>query len=490
VGNNRDWKITSFDGTVIQAHWFPNAAASAAKPAPTLLMGPGWGSAGDVNVAAAGLLGAISIRTLLDHGYNVLTWDPRGFGQSTGNAEVDSPDFEAHDVQRLLDWVATQPEVQLDRPGDPRSGMVGASYGGGVQFVTAAADCRVDAIVPIIAWHSLTSSLFKAGIPKLGWANLLLTAAAGAHLDPVIKHAAAAANSGGTFPADDVKFFADRGPSDTVSSIHVPTLIIQGTVDGLFTLDEAVSNYALLKAAGTPVSMLWYCGGHGVCLTNAGDPGLLGATATNWLDRYVKRDTSAAALNGFEFVDQHGAAFTTGAYPAAAGNPVTAAGSGTLSLVATGGSGPSTATPTDKGLVSSISLGITPAKAANAVNVAIPAPAAQVVVVGAPKLTISYSGTASAGDRPTVVFAQLVDTASGLVLGNQITPIPVVLDGQPHTAAVDLELIAHTMAPGTALTLQLVATTVVYSQPRLGGKINFSAIGISLPVITGVTAVK
>ncbi len=40
-------------------------------------------------------------------------------------------------------------------PGDPRIGMVGASYGGGIQLVAAATDPRIDAIVPTIAWNTL-----------------------------------------------------------------------------------------------------------------------------------------------------------------------------------------------------------------------------------------------------------------------------------------------------------------------------------------------
>ena len=43
------------------------------------------------------------------------------------------------------------------------------------------------------------------------------------------------------------------------------------------------------------------------------------------------------------------------------------------------------------------------------------------------------SGHAPPGARPTRVFAQLVDDATGIVLGNQITPIQVVLDGRTHT---------------------------------------------------------
>ena len=53
-----------------------------------------------------------------------------------------------------------------------------------------------------------------------------------------------------------------------------------------------------------------------------------------------------------------------------------------------------------------------------------------------PKLTLTYSGTTPPGDRPTRVFAQLVDDAQDVVVGNQITPIAVQLDGSSHTIAV------------------------------------------------------
>ncbi|HEY4948647.1 MAG TPA: CocE/NonD family hydrolase, partial [Acidimicrobiales bacterium] len=142
VPSDRD--ITSFDGTLIRAHWFPVELAGG-KPAPTVLMGPGWSLSGDTDTQGSGVVGDVPIKDLRAHGYNVLTWDPRGFGRSGGSAEVDSPAYEGRDVSTLIDWVATQPGVQLDVPGDPRIGMVGGSYGGGIQLVTAAIDCRVDA---------------------------------------------------------------------------------------------------------------------------------------------------------------------------------------------------------------------------------------------------------------------------------------------------------------------------------------------------------
>ena len=489
VGNARDWDITSFDGTVIRAHWFPLAGASAATPAPTVLMGPGWGSAGDTNTSQVGMLGALSIKGLADQGYNVLTWDPRGFGASAGAAQIDSPEFEARDVQQLIDWVVTQPQVELDGTRDPRMGMVGASYGGGIQFVTAQRDCRIDAIVPIIAWHSLATSLFKANTPKLGWSTLLMLAAARGHLDPTITAAAKSAADNGTFPQQTADWFTARGPGDLVGKITVPTLIIQGTVDTLFTLDEAVTNYRLLQQAGTTVAMAWFCGGHGVCLTDQRNPTLVDSAALAWLARYVKHDTSAAKVPGFQFVDQHGTLYRTDAYPTADGTPVTGAGAGTLHLIATGGAGPSKAKSPNGDLVSVAALGITPAPADNAVSLKIAAPAGGALVVGAPQLHLEYTGTVPAGSRPSTVFAQLVDDRTGLVLGNQITPIAMTYDGAAHTVDVPLEMIAHDLAAGSSITLQLVATTVAYVQPRLGGDVRFSKVSISLPVVTTATKV-
>jgi ABC-2 type transport system ATP-binding protein len=489
LGNDRDWDIVSFDGTVIRAHWFPVADASADSPAPTVLMGPGWGSAGDVDVEGDGTAGTVSIGMLLDAGYNVLTWDPRGFGESGGEAQIDSPEFEGRDIQQLIDFVGSRSEAQLDVAGDPRLGMVGASYGGGAQFIAAGTDCRVDAIVPIIAWNSLDTSLFKGGVPKLGWANFLLLAAqfGGGTLDPTITRAAATANSTGTFTDADAQWFIERGPADVVDDIGAPTLIIQGTVDGLFTLDEAVANYTTLRTAGTEVAMLWYCGGHGICLTDEGDTELVAASALAWLDRHVRGDSTAAPVAGFAAVDQFGTVHTAVEWPAADTTPLVASGSGTLDLVETGGSGPATASGAGGfDITAGVILAITPGRATNAVEVVVPAPEAEAFVVGAPMLSLTYSGTVPAGDRPTAVFAQLVDDSTGIVLGNQVTPVPLVLDGTEHTLDIPLETVAHLLRPGSSLTLQLVATTVAYAQPQLGGSVTFSAISITLPVTTAL----
>ncbi len=63
AGSTTDWSVTSFDGTVIRAHWFPavpTAAYSASLDAalhpgthPTVLMGPGWSLPGDTDTDTA-----------------------------------------------------------------------------------------------------------------------------------------------------------------------------------------------------------------------------------------------------------------------------------------------------------------------------------------------------------------------------------------------------------------------------------------------------
>jgi ABC-2 type transport system ATP-binding protein len=484
AGVPSDFAVTSFDGTQIRAHWFPVDLPGGAK-APTVLMGPGWSLPGDTDTQGNGVLGDIPIKDLRAAGYNVLTWDPRGFGQSGGQAEVDSPQYEARDVSSLISWVATLPGVELDAPGNPRMGMVGGSYGGGIQLVTAAIDCRVDAIVPTIAWHSLITSLDKADTAKTGWSNILANLSTADHVDPIVKQAQAAGNATGLVTPAQKAWFTARGPASLMTRIHIPTLIVQGTVDTLFTLQEGVTNYQILKHDGVPTSMVWFCGGHGECLTPAGNQQLPVTASIAWLNRYVKRDRSVNTGPGFRFVDQNGTQHSAPTYPVPTGTPITASGHGTLSMVATGGSGPSTAKAPGQTLGSLVGP-ITPAVATNAVDVSVSFAGRSAVVLGAPRLQLTYHGTTPPGDRPNRVFAQLIDRSTGLVLGNQITPIQVVLDGQTHTLTVPLEMVAFSATPSSHLELQLVATTVAYAQPRLGGSVDFTQVHLSLPVASTI----
>src|SRR5262245_34362843 len=166
--------------------------------------------------------------------------------------------------------------------------------------------------------------------------------------------------------------------------------------------------------------MVWFCGGHGVCLTGSGPAGHIEADVVAWLKRYLAGDTSVDTGPRFEWLADDAKWRSGDDYPLPEGAPVVATGSGTLAL-----------NPADAVSGTPIAAG----RAANAVNVPVKA-AAQ--VAGEPQLSLTYSGTGAG----THVFAQLVDETRGVVVGNQATPIPVTLDGRPHTIERSLEAIA------------------------------------------------
>jgi len=542
----RDVTITSFDGTRIAAHWFPGKGVSASSPAPTILEGPGWSqpgdSAGDGTAGPGALFGVPGIDNFIDHGYNVLTWDPRGFGQSGGTVEIDDPQYEARDVEALIDWVAKQPEARHDRsctagkkkrrqrgtgkrkarkpvtcatrPNDPTIGMAGASYGGGIQLVTAAIDNRIDAIAPTIAWHSLLTSLFPERNVKFGWGSLLVTlgiegslpggvtapASAAGRQDPRFYSIFSNGLTTGTVSAEDYDWMASHGPADMVDQIHVPTLLIQGTVDTLFPLDEAVRNFDQIRdniwrvaaikskarkprarkrkkrrartaAETVPVKMLWFCGGHGVCLTGQG-PGssYLDQRQLAWFDRYLRGRTDTDTGPKFAWIADDAQLRSSGEYPLKPAGSLSGSGSGTLPIAPGQGSGAL----------------IFASQAANAVNVPIGGPGAAANVVGAPHLHLTYHGTAV--PQQTWVYAQFANPRNGTVLGNIATPIPLTLDGQTHSISRDLEMVAGRAPAGGGYTLQLTASSSLYDLQRSAGAVTFDDISATMPLGDPVTS--
>lgn len=485
VADARDFVVESFDGTRIVGAFFPAEGLKPGETAPTVLKGHGWGGSHETNPGAgSAAAGSIGLGPLRKAGYNVLTWDARGFGASGGTVSVDGPDFEGRDVSALLDFVAKQPESLNDDATDPRVGMVGSSYGGGIQLVAAGLDRRLDAIVPDIAWNSLVTSLYKDDTFKSGWGDVLygagvptslapgLVAPTGlqsGNLDPRITQAFVEGTTTGAISDASKAFFASRGPGDLVKRITIPTFLTQGTPDTLFTLQEAIENYAILRESGVQVKMLWHCGGHGVCLTDAGNENTrIEKAVLAWFARYLKADPTAKTGPRFEWVAQDGVWRTAPDYPLPpAKTPLAAEGRGTLTLAPGPGEGTK----------------ISAASSPTALSVPLGAVAADTNVVGTPKLELTYTGTGS-GSASTRVFAQLVDTASGVVAGNQATPIPVVLDGRKRTIVRDLEAIALHLTPGSRYALQLVNATTLYREQRSTGVLDVARVAVTLPAVT------
>ena len=274
---------------------------------------------------------------LASAGFAVLTWSARGFGQSTGQIALDSPDYEVKDVEQLVSWLARQPRVLLDQPGDPRVGLAGASYGGGIALLAAAYDHRIDAIVPQITWNNLATALFpnaagggpRDGVFKKQWAGLLFTQGTcwlrrgrpergqpeawparatsgprggGPPGPPPSRAALARAAQCGRFlpricaiyrrvatlgqpTPQAIALLRRSSPASVAGRIDVPTLLIQGKHDSLFGLDQADANYQAIKRNGAPVDMVWFAGGHdgGNQETSRVD-----SLTEQWFDRWLK----------------------------------------------------------------------------------------------------------------------------------------------------------------------------------------------------------
>jgi len=478
----RDLVVRSFDGTPIVAHFFPAEGGGAGKRAPTVLAGHGYGMSGqsDQNANSDTIFGQTGVGPIRRAGYNVLTWDARGFGGSGGQVEVDSKDFEGRDVQALIDYVANQPEAQLDRTNDPRLGMSGPSYGGGIQFVTAGIDRRVDAITPTIAWNSLLTALYKEGSVKQGWGSLLgvagqtavtggVTSPAGPQtgsLNPRINQALVEGASTGRFSDETVAFFRSRGVSPLVERIRVPTLLLQGSADTVFPLSEAMRNHAILKRNGVPVKMIWFCGGHGVCLGGDGPSTALERAVVNWFDRHLK---GKAVKTGapFQFFPDGGKLTAGATFPPVRAGSISATGAGTLPIAPSADAGGGAL------IVSSPN--------ATAYNLDLPPARGPADVLGEPRLRFTYSGTGAPAD--THVYAQIVDTARNLVLGNVSTPLPVILDGKTRTIERPLEPVVARAVAGKRYRLQIASASTLYTTQRSSGLLNLSRVSVTLPLV-------
>ncbi|WP_144418386.1 CocE/NonD family hydrolase [Mycobacterium sp. EPa45] len=482
------YMVSSFDHTPISVNWFPKSGLTTAGMAPTILDGPGLATPGQTDpYTQYGIGGLTPGVSLLRGDYNVVTWDPRGEFASGGILQLDSPFFEARDVSSILDWVAGLDNSLLDG-NDPRVGMVGGSYGGGIQLTSAATDPRIDAIVPGISWNSLNNSLYPDGSFKTAYASLLLLSLvlSKSRINNLIYEGIVTGDLLGVLSNTAQAFLASAGPTSLLNQLKAPTLLIQGTVDVLFTLQQAIDNAQTITANqwNTPVKMIWFCGGHGVCLTNpdtADDNPNLASTFA-WLNYYVRDGhpptSTPASIPNFQFTDQYGNWFKSDYLPTAGSalfdtpyEAVTGASGGTLGIVPiVGGSGPApqASIPYSLGLAST---------ASNAINVAVPTQVGT-KYVGAPTVSFQYQGLGTS----RFVYAQLVDNKTGLVVGNLVTPVAVTLDGGIHTASVNMENIVYNVVdPGDDLTLQITSSATAYERFTAFGVINISDIGLTLP---------
>ncbi|MBK5307306.1 MAG: hypothetical protein JJD92_11520 [Frankiaceae bacterium] len=305
-----DGPTGTHEATIDTRLYLPDNATTA-TPQPAILMTHGFGLtklAGEVVSSAT---------FLARHGYVVLTYTAQGFGASSGCVTLESRTYDVKDAQQLITKVLDPlPVVKHDANGSV-VGMVGGSYGGGIQANVAENDKRIHAISPSRTWNHLaysldpnnyvvpgdptgfTHSLNKQGVFKQQWTTLFFVSgnanpiggappgippqpAGGcpqdklASGDPATVAGApcpgfyaqvcltyAAITATGDAQDVDRALLADSSATTQIDTLRIPVLLLQGQADTLFNLNDAAATYTALRRAGVPVKMIWNDGGHG-----------------------------------------------------------------------------------------------------------------------------------------------------------------------------------------------------------------------------------
>ncbi|MFE9407465.1 alpha/beta fold hydrolase [Streptomyces sp. NPDC006704] len=298
---HRQDQVLDLPGARIDTSFFTAGGARDKRPA--VLIGHGFGGSKDEVKGQA--------EQLARDGYAVLTWSARGFGKSTGKIGINDPAFEVKDVSRLIDWLARRPEVRLDKPGDPRVGVTGVSYGGAISLLAAGYDHRVDAIAPEMTYWNLADVFFPGGVYKKLWAGIFVSTAGGCQkFQPELCAMYERVATAGQPDPEAVKLLESRSPSAVGDRIKVPALITQGQTDSLFPLGQADAMAKTIAANGAPVSVDWIAGGH-----DGGDreSARTQARVTQWFDRYLKDDKGASTGPAFRVTRTGGVNSTDGA---------------------------------------------------------------------------------------------------------------------------------------------------------------------------------
>ncbi|MBW3661525.1 MAG: hypothetical protein KY469_00375 [Actinobacteria bacterium] len=277
--------------------WLPDDA-SPASPMPAMLIAPGFGNSKD----AAEMVTLAAY--FASHGYIAMTFTPQGFGASTGCIGLDSRTYDNKNARAMIDHLASLDVVATEAPGDPKVGMVGGSYGGGLQGHTAIADARIDAIAPGRTWTDLAYALnpnnwvrdadapyavdgYEQGVFKQAWTSLFFAlgtaqpAMGGGGCDPVTRQQTyptatpcsawipgicetfARLSTTGDASEEDRALVADSSLAPELGQLTTPTLLPQGLPDTLFTPNETVPVLLDLQSRGVPVAVIWHSSGHG-----------------------------------------------------------------------------------------------------------------------------------------------------------------------------------------------------------------------------------
>lgn len=463
---------------------------------PVLILAHGFGGSKDDLADTA--------RDYAAAGYLVLTYTARGFGASGGRIHLNDPEFEIADLRALIDLAATRPDAQLDRPGDPRLGVTGASYGGAVALMAAAADTRIDAVVPVATWHDLGTALFPNHAPsdrpgplQQQWIAGFFAAAQrptpGAppaldptcgRFDPGVCRLLLAAGSSGRADAALMAELRRRSPAPTVAGVKAPTLVVQGLADSLFGLDQADATVASLTAAGTPHAVYWTDGGHDQASSNAAADE---AAVATWFDTQLRGGAQQSAAFTFPGPrpgrDGQARRYTAPTYPGLAHEPLTLPVESETRIVLTPPGGqPASITRSLGGSFQAYALAALPGQSAAYDTDRV---TEQRTVVGAPRVRLRV--TASAAEVTLFVSLWQINGATAAQPRPGVAPVRVpVTPGVPTEIDVALPAGTWVLEQGSRWRVLVTSTDSAFANSTLGRVDRVDVVGgLSLPTFTG-----
>ncbi|MEU3740162.1 alpha/beta fold hydrolase [Streptomyces sp. NPDC032198] len=485
--------VDTTGGAKIDTSYF--TAGDPDKKRPAVLIGHGFGGSKDDLRAQA--------EDLAEKGYAVLTWSARGFGKSTGKIGLNDPKGEVADARRLIDWLAKRPEVELDKKGDPRVGMTGASYGGAISLLTAGYDNRVDAVAPQITYWNLSDALFPNGVFKKLWAGLFINTGGGCErfekrLCEMYNRVAEA----GKPDAAARKLLAERSPQAVGDRIKVPALLFQGQTDSLFPLSQSDAIAKAIRGNHAPVSVDWISGGH-----DGGDreTGRVESRVGSWFDRYLKDDKSTDTGPAFRVTRTGGMDSTNGSAQLRGASADTYPGleSGQRKIALSGRQpqrveNPAGASPPAISALPGAGGGGLNQLSSLGVGVSLDFPGQHAAfqsaplkddlrVTGSPKVRVHVKSSS----EDAVLFGKVYDVGPGggqKVLPSQLVS-PIRVEGTKAGKDVDLTLPAvdHDLQKGHRLRLVLASTDLGYASPTKPATYAVSVKGdLRVPTAPGV----
>jgi ABC-2 type transport system ATP-binding protein len=480
-------------------------------PAPAVLLAHGFGGS---KVGAAE-----EAQQLVEAGYVVLAYTARGFGESTGEISMNSPEFEVADASALVDYLASLASVTSDSPGDPVVGVGGGSYGGALALLLAGYDDRIDAVVADITWNDLETSLFaqaavdgaQPGVLKSLWTSLFFSSGLGlepgqpvtecGRFTPQWCAAYVEAVTRGEVTSQSRALMAASSPRSVTDRITAPVLLTSGQSDSLFPLSQANANAEQIVNA--PVKVVWHAGGHdgGISETDR-----LRSLSLAWFDQHlrggpsVNDDFEVSLVEASALSDRDPGTvevLSAPAYPGLFGDATTQMGIAAppQQVLAPAGGSPAaiTSLPGAGGLAS---------LAGDLLAVPLPGQTAgfftepldqSMRIVGSTRARITVSSDRDVDNA--VLFASLrVVSANGRQALPQglVSPIRIPnLGTRPVTVDVILPTIVTEVAVGDRLAVVIATTDQGYRMPPGPAVYTVAADGpILLPTVNGTTAVS